>query len=225
MVNTITNKFIIISLVFFLLPKNILAEETAAVEKVESNTTENKLNQTNKKNAASKSVNRLSLGAVTWGEQILLQTSDGRSANVVTEYTGLALGYEISYSKKSLGYHFGIQGLFLGGQAQSEGTNIVYKNKIDLMTPFLLDAGLQFYPTDNVWVGLSSGVMYSNLKLVPPTSIVTSYNFQYLKTAQLLAQLKLGWMLSEKWFFQQTLFVAEQSLSTPGWTVLFGYTF
>lgn len=204
MVNSITNTFFIISLFTTLCCQNI----SAAVKK-----------------SAGSIKNNVTVGATAWGEQIRLQTSDGRSENIVVEYSGVSVDYSFVRRTNYLGTNVGLQGLFLQGQAQSEGQTILYKDKVGPIVPLILGAGLTAFPTEQVWIQFGLAAIYYQLKLTAPTSVITSYEFIYSKPVQILAQLKFGWQLGEKLFFQQSLFATETTNGSLGWTVSLGYTF
>lgn len=166
-----------------------------------------------------------STGIVAWGEQIQLQTADGRSENILVEYTGLALGLDYTLKGDAAGWYNSVKVMFLQGQAQAEGQIITYQNKIDTITPVFVTSGLRFYPHEKVNVTLSVGAVYSNLKLDPPTSVVTSYDFKYSEDIQPVGQLQLGWILSDSILFQQELFATQKNNMATGWIVSLGYVF
>lgn len=166
-----------------------------------------------------------SAGAVAWGEQILLQTADGRRENILVEYTGLALGVDYTLTGDIAGWYTSVKTMLLQGQAQAEGQSITYQNKVDTVTAIFATTGLRFYPHEKVNVTLSAGAAYYKLKLEPPTSVVTSYDFKYSEDIQPVAQLQLGWMLSESLLFQQELFAASKNTVSAGWIVSLGYIF
>lgn len=167
----------------------------------------------------------MNLGAAVWGEQILLQSGDGRSENILVEYTGLALGLDYTLKGESLGWNSAVKGLFLTGNAQAEGQSITYQNKVDAIAPVFVSTGLRFYPHEKVNVTVNIGATFYKLKLAAPTSVVTNYDFKYSDSIQPIAQLQLGWMVAENWMFQQELFVSEKNEASVGWIVSLGYVF
>lgn len=167
----------------------------------------------------------MSLGAVAWGEQILLQSGDGRTENILVEYTGLALGLDYTLKGESVGWNSSVKGMFLNGNAQAEGQSITYQNKVDAIAPVFVSTGLRFYPHEKVNVTLNVGATFYKLKLAPPTSVVTNYDFKYSDSVQPIAQLQLGWMVAENWMFQQEMFISEKNEVNAGWIVSLGYVF
>lgn len=166
-----------------------------------------------------------SAGAVAWGEQILLRTADGRTENILVEYTGLAVGLDYTLTGDLAGWYTSVKTMFLQGQAEAEGQSISYQNKVDAMTAVFATTGLRFYPHEKVNVTLSAGATYYKLQLEPPTSVVTSYDFKYSEDIQPVAQLQLGWMLNESLLFQQEIFAAAKNNVSAGWIVSLGYVF
>lgn len=166
-----------------------------------------------------------SAGAVAWGEQILLRTADGRTENILVEYTGLAVGLDYLLTGDLAGWYTSVKTMFLQGQALAEGQSITYQNKVDAVTAVFATTGLRFYPHEKVNVTLSAGASYYKLQLEPPTSVVTSYEFKYSEDIQPVAQLQLGWMLNKSWLFQQEIFAAVKSNVSTGWIVSLGYIF
>lgn len=167
----------------------------------------------------------MNLGATAWGEKIQLLSADGRSENILVEYTGVALGLDYTLRGVSLGWNTAIKTLLLTGNAQAEGQSITYQNKVDLVTPLFLTTGLRFYPHDKVNVTLNIGATFYQLKLQAPTSVVTNYDFKYADNLQAIAQLQLAWKLSNNWLFQQEMFVSEKNENSVGWIVSLGYVF
>ncbi len=166
-----------------------------------------------------------SAGAVAWGEQILLRTADGRTENILVEYTGLAVGLDYTLTGDLAGWYTSVKTMLLQGQAQAEGQSITYQNKVDAVTAVFATTGLRFYPHEKVNVTLSAGATYYKLQLEPPTSVVTSYDFKYSEDIQPVAQLQLGWMLNESLLFQQEIFAAAKNNVSAGWIVSLGYVF
>lgn len=225
MVNTITNSFIIIT-VFFIFVGNAAAAE--AVESLQAQTVKSK--SLRKKRKAIEVVEIpdqqiVSLGASIWGEKILLQTGDGREENVAVEYTGVVLGLDYIFRWESIGLSFAIDTHFMNGQAQSEENTIVYKNKVDKVLPVFGWVGVRVYPHSKVVVGMNMGALYHSIKLEPPSSVVTYYDFKYANNIQAAAQLHLGWMLSDQWLFQQEIFMVQDIQAKSGWNVSLGYIF
>ncbi len=166
-----------------------------------------------------------STGVTAWGEQIKLLTGDGRQENILVQYTGLAFGLDYTRKGESVGWNSGVKAMILQGDALAEGQSIVYQNKVDMVTPLMASTGLRFYPHEKVNITLNVGAVYYKLKLEAPTSVVTNYDFQYADSIQPVAQLQLGWMVSEKLLFQQELFAAQKNNASVGWTVSLGYVF
>ena len=166
-----------------------------------------------------------STGVTTWGEQIELLTGDGRQENILVQYTGFAFGLDYTLKGDLVGWNTGVKAMILQGDAQAEGQSITYQNKVDTVTPLLVSTGLRFYPHEKVNITLNVGAVYNKLKLEAPTSVVTSYDFKYADSIQPIAQLQLGWMVSENLLFQQELFAAQNNNTSVGWIVSIGYVF
>ncbi|AZZ36088.1 hypothetical protein CIK05_04540 [Bdellovibrio sp. qaytius] len=166
-----------------------------------------------------------SAGLVAWGEQILLQTGDGRSENILIQYTGFSFGLDHTFKGESIGWNNSVKAMFLQGDAQAQGQSISYENKVDAVTPVFVTTGLRFYPHEKVNVTLNVGATYYKLKLQPPTSVVTSYDFKYAEAIQPVAQLQLAWMLSDSFLFQQEIFATRKNDVSAGWNVSLGYVF
>lgn len=167
----------------------------------------------------------MTIGAAAWGEQILLQSGDGRTENIIVEYSGLALGLDYTLKGESVGWNTAVKALFLTGNAQAEGHSISYQNNVEAITPLFASTGLRFYPHEKVNITLNVGASFYQLKLDPPTSVVTSYDFKYANAVQAIAQLQLGWMVADNWLFQQEMFVSEKNEESVGWIVSLGYVF
>lgn len=177
------------------------------------------------KDAPMSSVMGMSVGATAWGEQIQLLSGDGRSENILVEYTGLALGLDYTLRGETTGWNTAVKMLLLSGNAQAQGHSITYQNKIDTVTPIFVTTGLRFYPHEKVNVTLNLGATFYQLKLQAPTSVVTSYDFKYADSVQAVAQLQLAWKLNPDWVFQQEMFVSEKNEASVGWIVSLGYVF
>lgn len=166
-----------------------------------------------------------SLGGTVWGEQILLQTADGREEEVQVDYTGVKFGVGYVYRWDGGGWNFGVESMLLQGDAQTPGQDITYKSKTDPVTPVFVWTGLYFYPQDKVSFGFDVGAVYYKVKLEAPTSVVTSYDFKYSKVIQPSAKFHLAWRLSESTMFQQEIFVSQDTVDRAGWSVSLGYIF
>lgn len=240
MVNTITNSFIFIILSLALTGAFAADEAKELVEQVKQAPAQiapaapsgkilkrvrRKRKSVTAQEAALMSKIGFSAGAVAWGEQILLRTADGRTENILVEYTGLAVGLDYTLAGDLAGWYTSVKTMFLQGQAQAEGQSITYQNKIDAVTAVFATTGLRFYPHEKVNVTLSAGATYYKLNLEPPTSVVTSYDFKYAEDIQPVAQLQLGWMLNESLLFQQEIFAAAKNNVSAGWIVSLGYIF
>ena len=166
-----------------------------------------------------------STGVTAWGEQIELLTGDGRQENILVQYTGFAFGLDYTLKGDSVGWNTAVKAMILAGDAQAEGQSITYQNKVDNVTPLFASTGLRFYPHDKVNITLNVGATYYKLKLEAPTSVVTSYDFKYADSIQPIAQLQLGWMVSDSLLFQQEIFAAQKNNASVGWIVSIGYVF
>lgn len=241
MVNPITNTFIIVSLLLF--SGFLFAQETDVnkqdrqelVEQAKvlqpapaapkSNVRVYRKKPVSEPEAELTSKIGFSTGLTAWGEQIELLTGDGRQENILVQYTGFAFGLDYTLKGQSVGWNTAVKVLILQGDAQAEGQSIVYQNKIDTITPLLVSTGLRFYPHEKVNITLNVGAAYYKLKLEAPTSVVTNYDFKYADSIQPMAQLQLGWMISDHLLFQQELFAAQDNNASVGWTVSLGYVF
>lgn len=165
------------------------------------------------------------VGGTVWGEQILLQTADGREEEVQVDYTGVKLGMGYVYRWESTGWNLGVDTMLLQGDAQTPGQDIIYQSKTESVTPVFAWTGLYFYPQDKVNFGFDIGAVFYKVKLNAPTSVVTSYDFKYSNVLQACAKFHLGWKLSESTLFQQEIFVTQDTVDRVGWSVSIGYIF
>jgi hypothetical protein len=171
--------------------------------------------------------NKVLLGVATWGDEFSLKASDGRSEKVIAKYTGVSFRYELikEFSEK-FGWGVGAQALILQGDAQSTGATIVYQENIRSVYPTLIDTGFQWRPHQKISLGFSFGLMNYILRLQEPSPTnVASYEFQYSKNLQTIAQIKLDWALSDHLLFQQSLLVPEETPTLPAWTMSLGMQF
>lgn len=165
-------------------------------------------------------------GGTVWGEQILIQTADGREEEVQVDYTGIKFGVGYVYRLENIGWNLGLDAMVLQGDAQTPGQDIVYQSKTQsAVTPIFAWTGLYFYPQDKVNFGFDIGAVYYKVKLSPPTSVVTSYDFKYSNVLQATAKFHLAWMLSESTLFQQEIFITQDTIDRAGWSVSLGYVF
>ena len=165
------------------------------------------------------------VGGTVWGEQILLQTADGREEEVQVDYTGVKFGAGYVYRWEGGGWNIGAETMLLQGDAETPGQDIVYKSKTDPVTPVFAWTGLYFYPQDKVRFGFDVGAVLYKVKLKAPTSVVTSYDFKYSNVIQACAKFHLAWKLSEGTVFAQEIFVNQDTVDRAGWSVSLGYNF
>jgi hypothetical protein len=170
--------------------------------------------------------NYLGAGLALWGESIQLLTSDGRSENVDVKYSGVALSYDLSYKIQEWAFWGQALAWFIQGKAVSEGVSITYEDKVASTMPLGGLAGVSYFPHPNVALSLGGGALLHTLKLNPPTSVVTSYDFKYSQALKPMYSLSLDWYLNSSWRLQEKLmgFVNNTGLDSA-WNVSLSYVF
>lgn len=164
-------------------------------------------------------------GVSLWGENVPLQTADGRSENIDVKYSGFSMGYEPSYKWINFAVWANAQALLLQGQAVSEGSSIIYQNKVKYSIPFLTDFGVSYYPHQNVSLGLGAGLLFHSLKLDPPTSVLTTYDFKYSDPLKIIYTFKLSWLMSKSWSLEQKIMTFAESNIDTGWDISLNYLY
>lgn len=166
------------------------------------------------------------LGAVLWGDQIELKTSDGRTEDINLAYTGVSLGYAYSFLQFS-NSHFqaGVKNYFLTGKAKSKGTSIDFQSDSDKFTAPSVFISALYYPMKDVSLGFGADVMYYVVNLPRPVSIITVYEFSYSPKIQTLYHLDLTWYIDSGWSIRQSLFSSLSKYSSSGWDISLGYSF
>lgn len=172
---------------------------------------------------SSEFLNSYSAGLMFWGENILLQSSDGRSENIDVKYAGVSLGYRLSYKFESTAYWTDFNFIFLQGNAASEGKSITFSGSADANPGGSAFAGLSYFPSEKVAVSAGIGALYYKLHMTPPTSVVSVYDFRYSNPVKLVFAIGLTWDLTSAVSVSQNLISFTDPDVDSLWNVSISY--
>jgi hypothetical protein len=173
--------------------------------------------------AGSEFLNSYSAGLTFWGENVLLQSSDGRSENVDVKYSGVSLGYKLAYKAESTSYWSDFNLLYLQGNATSEAKSITFSDGVDGSAGGSAVAGISYYPNSKVSLSAGVGALYYKLQLTPPTSVVSVYDFRYSNPVKVIFTFGLSWDLSSSVVLSQNIISFMDPEVDSLWNVSISY--